>query len=63
MLRWLLKRLGEPSTMAGVSALAQAAYGALYMGVPLSVAIPAGVAGLLGVVLRERGAADTHPTK
>lgn len=55
MLKYLLKRLGEPSTMAGASAVAQAVYAALYSGMPMSIAVPAAMAGMVAIISGERG--------
>lgn len=53
-MKWLLSRLSEPSTMAGVSGLFAALSGMIYGGVPLSVGIPGAVGAALAVVVKER---------
>ncbi len=53
-MRRLLSRLREPSTMAGLSALA-IVFGAPAGAVDSAAQIAAGVAGLLAVALPERG--------
>lgn len=54
-MKWILKRLSEPSTMAGISATAQAVYATLYAGMPLSVAIPVALTGLMAVLKSDGG--------
>lgn len=56
-MKWFLKRLGEGSSAAGLSGFASALYGAIFAGMPLSVAIPAAFVGLVAVLIPDKGAA------
>jgi len=54
-MKWFLKRLSEPSSAAALSGVASAVSGALYAGVPWSVAVTSGLLpALLGFILPEK---------
>jgi len=55
ILKWILKRTTEPSTMAGITAVTAPLYGALYMGVPWAVAAPAVLTGVAAILMKEKG--------
>lgn len=51
---WILKRLAEPSSHAGLAAAISAAAGAASGAMPWSIAGPALLAGLLAVLMPDR---------
>lgn len=53
-MKWFIKRLSEPSSAAAVSAVATAAGGALYAGMPVSVALPGIIGGVLAFLMPEK---------
>ncbi len=54
-MKWFLHRLSEPSSAASLSGVASAVSGALYAGVPWSVALTTGlIPAVLGFIMTEK---------